>query len=64
MKELYANNPGNPDAGALYADALMLLHPWDLYDQQQKPKTWTPELVDVLEKILQQSPNHPAANHY
>jgi len=64
MKELYINNPGNPDAGALYADALMLLHPWDLYDQQQKPKTWTPELVDVLEKILQQSPNHPAANHY
>lgn len=64
MKVLYINNPDNPDAGALYADALMLLHPWDLYDQQQNPKTWTPELVNVLEKILQQSPNHPAANHY
>ncbi len=64
MKELYARNHRNPDAGALYADALMLLHPWDLYDQQQKPKPWTPELVNVLETVLSLSPNHPAANHY
>jgi tetratricopeptide (TPR) repeat protein len=64
MKALYARYPGNPDAGALYADALMLLHPWDLYDQQQKPKPWTPELVKVLETVLKLSPNHPAANHY
>jgi tetratricopeptide (TPR) repeat protein len=64
MKELYSRNLSNPDAGALYADALMLLHPWDLYDQQQRPKPWTPELVEVLENVLKLSPNHPAANHY
>ena len=64
MKELYENHPGNADAGALYADALMLLHPWDLYDQQQKPKPWTPELVTVLERTLKLNPQHPAANHY
>ena len=64
MKELYENHPHNADAGALYADALMLLHPWDLYDQQQKPKPWTPELVTVLERTLKLNPQHPAANHY
>ena len=64
MKELYDNHPQIADAGALYADALMLLHPWDLYDQQQKPKPWTPELVAVLERTLKLNPQHPAANHY
>ena len=64
MKELYDKNPANPDAGALYADALILLHPWDLYDHQQQPKAWTPEIVNLLENILKTTPNHPAANHY
>jgi tetratricopeptide (TPR) repeat protein len=64
MKELYDKHPDNADAGALYADALMLLHPWDLYDQKQKPRPWTPELVTVLEKTLRLNPAHPAANHY
>jgi tetratricopeptide (TPR) repeat protein len=64
MKKVFDQFPGNPDAGALYADALMLLHPWDLYDQRQKPKAWTPELVATIEKVLSTAPNHPGANHY
>jgi tetratricopeptide (TPR) repeat protein len=64
MKKLFEANPGNPDAGTLYADALMLLHPWDLYDHAQRPKAWTPELVATLEKVLRMSPDHPGANHY
>jgi tetratricopeptide (TPR) repeat protein len=42
----------------------MLLHPWDLYDQAQQPKPWTPELVATLEKVLRIAPEHPGANHY
>lgn len=64
MKKLFEANPGNPDAGTLYADALMLLHPWDLYDHVQRPKAWTPELVATLEKVLRMAPEHPGANHY
>jgi hypothetical protein len=64
MEKLFRQFPNDAEIGALYADAIMLIHPWDLYDQQSKPKVWTPELVAVLEKVLSISPQHPGANHY
>ncbi|TKK68997.1 hypothetical protein FC093_09910 [Ilyomonas limi] len=64
MKKVYQQNTNNPDVGALYADALMLLHPWDFYNKAGKEKTWTPEIVQTLERVLKISPNHPGAAHY
>lgn len=64
MKQAFKDVPNDADIAALYADALMLLHPWDLYDHNSKPKPWTPELVQVLEKALKLNPNNPGANHY
>ncbi len=52
------------DAITLYADALMLQHPWDLYDNNQQPKTWTPLIVQTLQHALVVSPLNPGANHY
>jgi len=42
MKEVYEQYPGDPDVAALYADALMLQHPWDLWNIDGTPKPWTP----------------------
>ena len=64
MKIVYSQYPSNPEIAALYADALMNLHPWDLWQHDGKPKAWTPELISVLEKTLQIDPEHPGANHY
>ena len=64
MKEVYKKHPLNPDAQALYADALMLQHPWDLWFVNGEPKPWTPLIREVLEKLLARYPNHPGANHY
>lgn len=64
MKEAYEKFPNNPDAQALYADAMMLQHPWDLWNVNGSPKPWTPLIREVLEKLLKKSPNHPGANHY
>jgi len=64
MQKVYRQNTNNPDVGALYADALMLLHPWDFYNKAGKAKTWTPEIVQTLESILKTTPNHPGAAHY
>src|SRR3954452_22318756 len=64
MKKVYQQNSNNPDVGALYADALMLLHPWDFYDKNGKAKAWTPEIVQTLEGILKTTPGHPGAVHY
>ena len=64
MKLVYGKYPGNADAITLYADALLLLHPWDLYNHDLSPKPWTAEIRTLLEKALVRSPNHPGANHY
>jgi tetratricopeptide (TPR) repeat protein len=64
MAGLHKTNPTNPELIALYADALMVMHPWDLYEGNGAPKAWTPEIVDVLEKGLKFDPLHPGINHY
>ena len=64
MKEAYEKFPGDADVAALYADAMMLQHPWDLWKIDGTPRPWTPLIREVLEKILATNPNHPAANHY
>ncbi|HVU56594.1 MAG TPA: tetratricopeptide repeat protein [Puia sp.] len=64
MRTAYQQFPRDHDIAALYADALMQQHPWDLYDRYGKPKTWTPPIVAILEGILKTEPNHPGAAHY
>jgi len=64
MKEAYEQFPNDADIAALYADALMLQHPWDLWRIDGTPKPWTPLIREVLEKLLIKTPNHPGANHY
>lgn len=64
MKHVHEQFPQSADAAALYADALMVQHPWNLYDRYGKPKSWTPEIVKTLELLLQDHPNHPGACHY
>ena len=64
MEKLYRKYPGDADIGALYAEAMMDLHPWDLWEPSGEPKPWTPEIVQTLEHILQISPRHPGAHHF
>ena len=64
MKMVYKNYSSNADAQVLYADAMMLQHPWDLWKNDGTPKPWTPLIREVLEKTLAKTPNHPGANHY
>ncbi len=64
MKEAYLAFPGDADIAVLYADALMLQHPWELWNSDGTPKPWTPRIRSVLEKTLATHPNHLGANHY
>ena len=48
---------------ALYAEALMDLHPWDLWEHDGSPKEWTPEIVGLLEDVVASHPDHPLALH-
>jgi tetratricopeptide (TPR) repeat protein len=63
MAKVWRAFPDNADVGALYAEAEMDLHPWDLWENGE-PQPWTPNIVQTLEKVLQLNPRHPGANHY
>lgn len=64
MKAVQQKFPHSADAATLYADALMVQHPWDLYTKDYIAKSWTPEIVHTLERILKEFPQHPGASHY
>ncbi|MDZ4823562.1 MAG: hypothetical protein SH856_08890 [Flavobacteriales bacterium] len=64
MKGVHKKFPGDVDIASLYAESLMDMHPWDLYEHDGTPKSWTPEIVSVLEECLAASPQHVGANHF
>lgn len=64
MKEVNTKFPDDVDINALYAESVMDLHPWDLYEKNGTPKKWTPEIVALFEKILKKDPKHIGANHF
>ncbi len=63
MREVVARFPDDPEVGALYADALMNLSPWDYWTKEGHPKGRTTELVATLERAIATNPNHPGACH-
>jgi tetratricopeptide (TPR) repeat protein len=64
MEAVWHRFPGDPDVGALFAESLMNLQPWDLWTAEGAPKGRTLEVVAVLERTLAKAPKHPGANHF
>ena len=64
MKELYKKYPDDPDAATLYAESMMNLKPWQLWNKDGTPAEGTEEIISVLESVLKKYPDHPGANHY
>src|SRR5262245_514801 len=63
MRDVYRKFPNDADVGALFAEAMMDLRPWDLWTADAKPQPGTEEIVSTLEAVLAKSPNHPLALH-
>lgn len=64
MREARGAFPSDPDIGALYAESLMDLQPWDYWTSDGRPKGNAAEIVRTLESVLALHPNHPGANHF
>lgn len=64
LRGLLKDFPEDPDIVALYIDAVMLIHPWDFWNNDGSPKPWTPELVSLCESTMKKNPDHPAFLHY
>jgi tetratricopeptide (TPR) repeat protein len=63
MREVAARFPDDADVLALFAEALMDLHPWNFWTGQSKAQPWTPEIVATLERALTIDADNPLANH-
>lgn len=63
LREVWRQFPRHPDVGALLAEALMDLHPWDLWTGDGQPQPWTAEIVSTLKRVLKLDPQHPGGNH-
>ncbi|HXF58919.1 MAG TPA: tetratricopeptide repeat protein [Candidatus Saccharimonadales bacterium] len=64
MRELTKKYPEDPDAGALFAEALLGLHPWDWWGHDGKPLEGTNEAIATLQRVLKKNPTHTGANHF
>ncbi|MEM7308270.1 MAG: hypothetical protein AAF682_16440 [Planctomycetota bacterium] len=64
MGAAWRAHPEDADIGALYAESLMDLQPWDLWTKDGQPKGRTEEIVEALETTLRMRPDHPGANHF
>lgn len=63
MREVWKNYPGDTDAGVLFAEALMILRPWDQWTPEGVAQPGTEETIATLDEVLKLDVNHPFANH-
>ncbi|HEY0161629.1 MAG TPA: hypothetical protein VGB69_03040, partial [Edaphobacter sp.] len=63
MKSLAVSYPADLDAATLYAEALMDLNPWKLWNPDGSPAPHTEEIVSTLQAVLKKDPRHVGANH-
>jgi tetratricopeptide (TPR) repeat protein len=63
MRSVWKAHPTDADVGALFAESMMDLRPWDLWTSDGKPQPGTDEVIATLEAALTQSPDHPLALH-
>ncbi|MES2429335.1 MAG: hypothetical protein V4556_00280 [Bacteroidota bacterium] len=64
MSKAYKLFKQDADVAALYADAMMLQHPWDYWKHNGNAQPWTPKIISVIENALKIAPIHPGVNHY
>ena len=64
MKQAHEQFPGDAEIATLYADALMNLHPWNLWLKDGTAQPWTADIITLLESTLAKFPEHPGAIHY
>jgi tetratricopeptide (TPR) repeat protein len=63
MGKLAEKYPQDPDAGTLYADALMNRKPWDYWTREGAPRPGIEKAISTLEAVIKRFPDHPGAHH-
>lgn len=63
MREVWKRFPKDADVGALFAEAMMDLAPWNQWTVEGKANPGTEEVLATLETVMKLNPRHPLANH-
>jgi tetratricopeptide (TPR) repeat protein len=63
MRMAWKAHPKDPDVGALFAEAMMDLRPWDQWSAEGAPQPGTEEIIATLDAVIALEPRHPFANH-
>jgi len=63
MRSAWKAHSDDPDVGALFAEAMMDLRPWDQWTHEGQPQSGTDEILATLEQVMKLNLNHPFANH-
>lgn len=63
MRKVWEAHPDDADIGALYAEALMDLQPWNQWTLEGAANAGTQEVLQTLEQVLKLDPRHPLALH-
>lgn len=63
MRSVWNAYPKDADVGALFAESLANLRPWDLWLPDGKPQPGTEELTATIDSVLVIDQKHPFANH-
>lgn len=63
MRSVWHSFPRDPDVGALFAESMMDLRPWNLWTLDGKPQPGTLEIVQTLRSVLRLDARHPQGLH-
>ena len=63
MRRVWKTHGDDPDIGALFAEAMMDLRPWDQWTPDGQPQPGTEEILATLNAVLALDVKHPLANH-
>jgi len=63
MRDVWKRYPTDPDVGALFAEALMDLRPWNQWTPAGDPNPGTLEVLATLEDVMKLRRDHPLALH-
>ena len=62
-RDLFDDYPNDPEAGAMLADAQMVISPWDYWNEDGLPRPGAEEAIEALDQVLRRHPDHPWSNH-
>ncbi len=63
MRDAWQAHPKDADVGALFAEAMMDLRPWDQWTPEGQAQPGTEEIIATLDAVLHLERQHPFANH-